>query len=177
MIQRLLVLGFAALACVQPGRPVALARADHALFWNAAGVEIPLALAAEGASWSSGEVDPVLHPRLAEAWERGEAPASPLIGRDPGLWLRAVDLTPPPQPDGAWTLRARALAPFPVRLSVQVERDGALEPVAAAESAVWNRYTHFASVEAPALLDPGALLCVRVEGRFQAFETRLRLTR
>jgi hypothetical protein len=162
-------------ACATPGRPAALARADHALFWNPEGKEEVLAFDERGAAWQHGELDQTLHARLAAAWARGEAPAPPLYGRDPGAWLRAVEILPAGA-DG-WLLRAKALAPLPIRLTLFAESGGELRAIGWSESAPWNRNTHFARVDAGAPPADGALLVVRVEGGYQAFESRLRLVR
>lgn len=147
------------------------------MFWTATGLATPLAVGKQGAAWQHGELDATRHPRLAAAWQRGAAPSAPLIGRDPGAQLRALHVLPPAQPGGAWRLDARALAPYPVRLTLLAEQDGLLTPVASGESELWNRRSHFARVEAEVSLPDHALVAVRIEGAYQAFESLLRLHR
>lgn len=172
----LLALGAAsASSCVQPGQPAALARADHALFWSPTAREEALLVGDDGGVWQHGALDAERHPGLAEAWQRGAAPRAPLYGRDPGVHLRTLRAYPPEQPGGAWRLDARALAPYPIRLTVLADQGGVLAPVARDESEMWNRRSHFARAEASVRLPDGALVAVRVEGAHQAFESLLRL--
>lgn len=163
-----------AASCAAPGRPASLARADHALFWKPDRSAETLAVGPHGAAWQLGTLDAALHPRLVEAWQRGAAPAVPLHGRDPGAWLRAVEATP--SAEGGLRLRAKALAPIPLRLTLLADDGDALRPVAWSESAAWNRHAHFASLEVELPRFHGDTeVVIRVEGGYQAFESRLRL--
>lgn len=147
------------------------------MFWTEPERATALVVGAQGAAWQHGELDAARHPQLAEAWRRGAAPDAPLIGRDPGVQLRALRVLPPAQPGGAWRLDARALAPYPVRLTLLAEQDGLLTPVGSTESALWNRRSHFARVSAEARLPENALVALRIEGAYQASESLLRLRR
>lgn len=159
--------------CAQPTQVPALARAEHAWFGGKSQREVELRVDSSGGVWSSGAPDPVVHPQLAAAWERAEAPRTPLIGRDSGLWLRALRVVS--AEDGAMSLEAKALAPFPVRLTLLLDDGGGEQEISADDSSTWNRNTHFACVRSTATLAEGSLVVVRVEGGYQAFETRLRV--
>lgn len=163
-----------AVACAQPGYPVAMARADHALFHDANG-EQEWVLGAEGGAWQHGELDPVRYSALHAAWLKGAAPDAPLHGRDPGVQLRAIAAFPPAQRGEPWRLEAKALSGHPIRLSVLLADGGALQEAVAVESVPWNRHTHFARAELTARLETGAVVAIRIEGAHQAFDSRLRL--
>jgi hypothetical protein len=132
---------------------------------------------AHGGRWSSGEPDARVHPRLADAWLAGAAPAAPLIGRDSAMWLRALSL----RPDGAGgdgaTLTAQGLAPHPFRLILLVEEGGARLPLGEAASEAWSQGTHFARVEALREVPDGSVLLIRCEGAGRVVESRLRVRR
>jgi len=162
-------------SCTQPGQPAALARADHSLFWSESGAEVRLVVGANGGTWQHGELDAALYPELAKAWTLGQTPRVPLFGRDPGVQLRALDAFPPQQPGEPWRLRAKALSAYPIRITVLADQGGILTPVGAAESEMWNRRSHFARADAVVRIPEGALVAVRVEGAYQAFESLLRL--
>ena len=132
-------------------------------------------LRARGDSWQLGELDAELYPALSAAWQRACRPTAPLIGRDPGVKLRAMTVTPPTHAGEAWNLQAKALSPHPIRLRLYVELEGALVELGAANSELWNRNSHFARVECNAWITDGSLLVLRVEGAHQSFESALRV--
>jgi hypothetical protein len=164
-------------ACVQPTHPAGLAKAEHSLFWNLGDATVILPLTAEGAAWSSGAVDPVLYPLLAEAWAAGARPAMPLYGRDHAMWLRALRVTPLTAAADNVRLEAKALAPYPICLSLLIEENGELVPLGSCNSEMWSLGKHFARVDLPHPTRADTVVVVRVEGGHQAFESRLRLLR
>ncbi len=181
-MHRMEVIGCAVLlagagSCVQTTQPAGLAGAEHRLFWNLGDATADLPVPVEGAAWSNGEVDPVLVPLLAEAWTAGERPAMPFYGRDHAMWLRALRVTPLSDAADNLRLEAKALAPYPIRLSLLIEENGALVPLDCSNSEMWSLGKHFARVEFRHPAGAGSVVVVRVDSAHQATESRVRLLR
>ncbi|MDP7062150.1 MAG: hypothetical protein QF489_04350 [Planctomycetota bacterium] len=162
-------------ACAALTRPASLAQFEHELSYgtdiDAYDLEVPLS----GASFATGDVDKVRYPQLARAWTAGEAPPSPLIGRDHAIWLRQLDVTPMLGTDGQVNLEAKAMAPYPVRLTILAIEDDREVALTQGSSEPWSAATHFAKLNVDYLAGSGTVIIVRMEGAHQAHETHVRL--
>jgi len=162
-------------ACAALTEPAGLAQFEHEVFYgtdiDAYDLEVPLS----GATFASGEVDEVRYRKLAAAWAAGEAPKSPLIGRDPALWLRQLDVTPVLNSGGQVELVAKAMAPFPIRLTVLAIEDGREVALVQGNSDAWSAATHVAKLDVTYAAHAGTVIIVRSEGAHQAHETHVRL--
>lgn len=162
-------------ACAALTRPASLAQFEHELVYgtdiDAYDMEVPMS----GATFATGDVDKVRYPQLAAAWTSGAAPKSPLIGRDPALWLRQLDVTPMIGSGGQVALEAKVMAPYPVRLTMLAIEDGQEVALTQGNSEPWSAATHFATLSVDYLADSGTVIIVRMEGAHQAHESHVRL--
>lgn len=171
------VLFFATLipACATVSRSPGLAQFDHELFYGLDDNPVELAVPLSGGTFSAGEVDATLHPRIAASWEAGEAPSYPFAGRKPSLWLRELQVTPMLGTGGKVKLDAKVLFPYPVRLTLLAIEDGRPATLSQANSASWSTTTHFAAIEVDYQAYAGTILIMRVEGAHQATESWIEL--
>ncbi|MFK5956824.1 MAG: hypothetical protein QM477_10310 [Planctomycetota bacterium] len=162
-------------ACTTISRTPGPAQLDHELFYaidtNPVNLEIPLS----GATFSNGSIDATVYRRLAAAWEAGEKPSYPLIGREPALWLRELEVTPVLGSGGKVHLEAKALAPYPVRLTLLAMEGGHPATLSQTNSEAWSAGSHFGAVSADYAAFTGTIIIVRVEGAHQAMESWVRL--
>jgi hypothetical protein len=162
-------------ACAALTQPAALAQFEHELVYGTDIDAYDLEVELDGATFATGDVDKVRYPQLAAAWTAGEAPKSPLIGRDPALWLRQLDVTPILGSGGQGELAAKAMAPYPVRLTLLAIEDGQQVALTQGNSESWSPATHFAKLGVRYAAESGTVIIVRMEGAHQAHETRVRL--
>jgi hypothetical protein len=162
-------------SCAALTEPAGLAQFEHEVFYGTDIDAYDLPVALEGATFTTGEVDKVRYPQLAAAWTAGEAPKSPLIGRDPALWLRQLDVTPVLNSGGQVELQAKAMAPHPVRLTVLAIEDGKEVALVQGNSEAWSSATHVAKLGVSYVANAGTVIIVRAEGAHQAHETHVRL--
>jgi hypothetical protein len=109
--------------------------------------------------FASDTIDAELQPRLAAAFAAGEAPSYPLIGRDHRQWIRSLDIIA--SSDVGWySLTAKALAPYPIHLSLSKRNAQGEYLIAEINSEAFNRSTHFASVLEKVELRNGDVLIV-----------------
>jgi len=162
-------------ACAALTEPAGLAQFEHEVFYATDIDAYDLSVTAQGASFASGIVDKVRYPQLAAAWAAGAAPKSPLIGRDPALWLRQLDVTPVIDTDGQVELVAKSMAPYPVRLTVLAVEDGHEVALVQGNSEAWSAATHVAKLGVRYVAKTGSVIIVRVEGAHQVHETHVRL--
>jgi len=171
----IILLAVATPACTTISRTPGPAQLDHELFYgidtNPTQLEVPL----DGAVFVSGEIDSRVYRRLAAAWEAGEKPSYPLIGREPALWLRELEVTPILDSGGKVHLEAKALAPYPVRLTLLAMEDGQPATLSQTNSEAWSAGSHFGSVSVDYAAFSGTMIIVRVEGAHQAMESWVRL--
>jgi len=162
-------------ACTTISRTPGPAQLDHELFYGLdtkpAKLEIPLG----GATFSTGSIDSTVYRRLAAAWEAGEKPSYPLIGREPAVWLRELKVTPVLDSGGKVHLEAKTLAPYPVRLTLLAMEGERSATLAQSNSEAWSAGSHFGSVSADYAAFSGSIIIVRVEGAHQAMESWVRL--
>ncbi len=148
-----------------------LAQWEHDLAYQIDSHPIELEVGSSG-HFATGEVDSTRHPQLAKAWDQGAAPASPLIGREPAYWLRALDIT---RQEDHSHIYVKALAPYPVRLSLLVKESDQWVLLGQLDSTPWSTGIHFASLQVDYPAQTGTQLTIRVEGAHQANESLLRL--
>jgi hypothetical protein len=162
-------------ACAALTEPAGLAQFEHEVFYatDIDAYDLPVGL--EGASFATSVIDKVRYPQLAAAWAAGAAPKSPLIGRDPALWLRQLDVTPLVDTDGQVELVAKAMAPYPVRLTVLAIEDGHEVVLVQGNSEAWSAATHVAKLGVGYVAGSGTVIILRVEGAHQAHETHVRI--
>jgi hypothetical protein len=110
--------------------------------------------------FSSATIDAELQPRLAAAFAAGKAPSYPLIGRDHAQWIRSLDIIASSD-DGWYSLTAKALAPYPIKLIVSKRNAQGEYLIAEIDSEIFNRATHFAIVLEKVELRNGDILIVR----------------
>ena len=162
-------------ACTTISRTPGPAQLDHELFYGIDTNPIQLEVPLDGATFTSGEIDSRVYRRLADAWEAGEKPSYPLIGREPALWLRELEVTPILGSGGKVHLEAKALAPYPVRLTLLAMENGSPATLTQTNSEAWSSGSNFAAVAVDYAAFSGSLLIVRVEGAHQAMESWVRL--
>lgn len=162
-------------ACSAPTKPAFLAQFEHELVYGTDIDAYNLAVPLKGASFATDDVDKVRYPQLAAAWTAGEAPKVPLFGRNHAMWIRQLDVTPVLNTDGQVQLSAKALAPYPIRLTVLAIEDGKEVALTQGNSQAWSAATHFAKLDVDYLADSGSVIIVRMEGAHQAHETHVRL--
>lgn len=162
-------------ACATISQSPGLAQFDHELFYglddNPATLPVPMS----GGTFTQGEVDATVHPRLAAAWEAGQAPSFPLAGRKPALWLRELVVTPKPGTGGKVQLDSKVLFPYPVRVTLLAVEDGRLATLVQTNSEAWSTTSHFASMAMDYQAFAGTVLVLRVEGAHQATESWIEL--
>lgn len=125
--------------------------------------------------FASATIDAELQPRLAAAFATGQASSYPLIGRDHAQWIRSLDIIAG-SGSGLYLLTAKALAPYPIRLSL-IKRDAQGERlISKINSAVFNSATHFASGTVELEVHNGDVFIVRHEGARQTFESVITVT-
>jgi hypothetical protein len=120
--------------------------------------------------FASATIDAELQPRLAAAFAAGEAPSYPLIGRDHAQWIRSLDIVASSD-DGWYSLTAKALAPYPIKLSVSKRNAQGEYLIAETDSEVFNRATHFASVLEKVELRNGDVLIVSAPRSSDEFDS------
>jgi len=162
-------------ACAALTEPAGLAQFEHEVFYGTDIDAYDLPVATDGSSFATGDVDKVRYPQLAAAWTAGEAPKSPLIGRDHAIWLRQLDVTPVIDANGQVELVAKAMAPYPIRLTMLAIEDGKEVALSQGNSEAWSAATHFAKLGVQYMAENGTVIIVRMEGAHQAHETHVRL--
>jgi hypothetical protein len=162
-------------ACATVNRVPGVAQFDHEIFYGFDDDPVRLVVPMEGATFSTGSVDRTRYPKLADAWEAGAKPASPLIGREPALSIRELAVTPLVGTGGKVRLQAKALTPFPVRLTLLAVEDGVPSVMSQANSESWSTGSHFADLQVDYSASAGTIIIVRTEGAHQAFESWVQL--
>jgi len=125
--------------------------------------------------FASATIDAELHPRLAAVFAAGQAPSYPLIGRDHAQWIRSLDISAGRGGD-LYLLTAKALAPYPIRLSLIQRKAQGEQLIANIYSEVFNSATHFASIIEEVEVRNGDVFIVRQESAHQAFEDVITIT-
>lgn len=163
-------------SCAALTRPAFLAGFEHELSYGTDIDSYDLQVPAAGASFANDQVDSVRYPRLADAWNAGEAPATPLFGRDPALWLRQLDVTPIPAETGMqYALDAKVMAPYPIRMTLLAMEGGREVALAQGNSESWSPATHVARLGVSYTIEEGSVIIVRMEGAHQVHESHVRL--
>lgn len=162
-------------ACATVNRMPGVAQFDHEIFYGFDQTPVQLVVPMDGATYSTGSVDATVYPKLADAWEAGAKPASPLIGREPALSIRELTVTPVVGSGGKVRLDAKSLAPFPVRLTLLAVEDGVPAIMSQANSEAWSTGSHFADLQVDYQAYAGSIIIVRTEGAHQAFESWVQL--
>lgn len=169
-----LLLALGVSACSSPTGPNGLAQWEHQAFYQLDANTIWLEVPAEGASWSNADIREAHNHALTRAWEAGEKPISPLIGRDHAQWIRALHAHM--NEDGSLHLAAKALAPYPIRFSLVAVENGQERLLGQLNSESWSAGTHFAKIDLDYLLPQGqAMVILRSEGAYQAMESILQV--
>jgi hypothetical protein len=177
MLNKLIpIIGLLLCSCGIATQATSIASFEHKQFYELSVGEHPITLNSSGAGhFASDIIDAELQPRLAAAFASGCAPSYPLIGRDHAQWIRSLDIIAG-SGGGLYLLTAKALAPYPIRLSL-IKRNAQNEYlIARIDSAVFNSATHFARVIEEVAVQDGDVFIVRHEGARQAFEDVITIT-
>jgi len=169
-----LLLALIASACTILTGPSTVAQWENQAFYGLDRDNILMEIDEHGGHYASEDIGEAHNLSLSRAWEAGEAPAAPLIGRDPAMWIRSLDATL--NPDGSLHLLAKALAPYPIRFSLTTMEGGQERLLGQLFGSAWSTGTHFAKVEVDyRLASPQATLILRIEGINQTMESVLHL--
>ncbi|MCX8267066.1 MAG: hypothetical protein OTI37_05585 [Planctomycetota bacterium] len=170
------IVGLLLCSCGIATQVTSIASAEHELFNELSVSEHLINLDSSGAGhFSSATIDAELHPRLAAAFAAGQAPSYPLIGRDHAQWVRSLDIVA--GSDAGWHLvTVKALAPYPIRLSLIKREAQGEQLIANINSEMFNSATHFARLSGELKLQNGDVFIVRHEGARQAFENVITVT-
>jgi hypothetical protein len=177
MLNKLIpIVGLLLCSCGIATQATSIASFEHKQFYELSVGEHFITLDSLGAGhFASGTIDAELQPRLAAAFASGYAPSYPLIGRDHAQWIRSLDIIAG-SGSGLYLLTAKALAPYPIRLSL-IKRNAQNEYlIAKIDSAIFNSATHFARVIEEVAVQDGDVFIVRHEGARQAFEDVITIT-
>ncbi|MDP6963172.1 MAG: hypothetical protein QGF46_03305 [Planctomycetota bacterium] len=155
-------------SCGTATQPLGVALLEHDLFYEISTETTQLELINGEGHFSSSEISTELQPQLSRAFAIGEL-NTPLIGRDHANWVRDLKIIPG-EKENQFVLTAKALAPYPVRLSLihRAEKGDLL--LSRSNSNAWNSGTHFAIVKSDFEMKNSATLIVRTEGAKQGVD-------